>query len=85
MRILHILRQIHEEGVLAVAERQRASGHQVTLILLQDAVLSRPRFEGEIYACAEDVKARTGQVLYPTLDYDGIVRMIFEHERVISW
>lgn len=85
MRILHILRQIHEDRALAVAERQRASGHQVTLLLLQDAVLSRPRFGDEIYACAEDVKARTGQAPYPTLDYDGIARMIFEYERVVSW
>ena len=85
MRIVHLVRYLEEERVLVTAREQVRQGHEVTLLLLHDAVLSRPAFEGVILACRDDVVARGGQCPYPVVDYDGIVRLIGEHERVISW
>ena len=85
MKILHIIRHMGDSRALDTARAHQRQGHQVTLLLMQDAVLSRVRFAGEVVACQEDVSARTGRTRLSTVDYDGIVRMVFEHDRVISW
>jgi sulfur relay protein TusB/DsrH len=85
MKILHIIRNLEDHRAVATLKRQQEKGHSVTLLLLQDAVLSRLSWEGKILACQEDVQARTGTTRFPTVDYEEIVRLIFEHDRVISW
>ncbi|MBI2304921.1 MAG: hypothetical protein HYU86_09280 [Chloroflexi bacterium] len=101
MRILHILRNLDEKPVLSRAEGPVLSraegpvltiirehlkqGHQVTLLLLHDAVLGNFPVETSTFACLEDVRARGGKTNHPTLDYDDILRLIFDNERTISW
>ncbi|MDO8531150.1 MAG: hypothetical protein Q7T26_03130 [Dehalococcoidia bacterium] len=85
MRILHILRSLDDARAVETACAQREQGHDVALMLLHDAVLARPAFPGPVSACADDVRARGGHCAYPTVDYDAIVRMMFEHDRVVSW
>lgn len=85
MRILHILRSLDDARAVETARAQRDQGHDVALLLLHDAVLSRPAFPGPVSACADDVRARGGRCAYPTVDYDAIVRLMFEHDRVVSW
>ncbi|MBI2919401.1 MAG: hypothetical protein HYY01_15620 [Chloroflexi bacterium] len=85
LTILHVVRRVGDGEALAVARAQRAAGHQVTLLLLQDAVLDRPDFSGPVLTGAEDVQARGGRSTYPGLSYEAIVRLVFESQRVVSW
>lgn len=54
-------------------------------MLLHDAVLSRVTFEGEVLACQDDVLARGVKTRFETVDYNQIVSMIFDFDKVISW
>lgn len=85
MKLLHILRSLDDTRAVETARAQREQGHDVTLLLLHDAVLARPAFPGPVSACADDVSARGGYCAYPTVDYDAIIRLMVEHDRVISW
>ncbi|MCL4533566.1 MAG: hypothetical protein M1370_00175 [Bacteroidetes bacterium] len=85
MKVLHLLRSLDDERALATV-RTHAAEHPTSLLLLQDAVLDRiPAFQGTIYALAEDVAARGKVADYEEIDYDEMVRLIFRHDKVISW
>ncbi len=85
MKFLHILRSLDDARAVETARAQREMGHDVALLLLHDAVLARPAFPGPISACADDVIARGGHCAYSTVDYDGVIRLMAEHDRVVSW
>lgn len=85
MRILHILRDVEDSRAMHVAQQQHEAGHAVTLLLLHDAVLSDIRFRGQVLACETDALARQRHRKYETVDYENIVKMIFGHDKVISW
>lgn len=85
MKILHIVRDMEEALPLQVAGEQQGQGHDVTLLLLHDAVLRRVSFPGPVIACEDDLAARGVEGRYPAVDYRGIVQAILDHERVISW
>ncbi|MGE5619183.1 MAG: DsrH/TusB family sulfur relay protein [Sphingomonadaceae bacterium] len=85
MRALHILRSMEDERALATA-LSHAADHPTSLLLLQDAVLARvDGFPGPVYASAEDVAARGKGGTFREVDYEAIVNLIFEHDRVITW
>lgn len=85
MKVLHIVRAIDDQRALATAHAH-AQQHPTTLVLLQDAVLTRlPTFPGPVFACAEDVMARSKVGNYLEIDYDRIIQLIFEADRVITW
>lgn len=85
MRLLHIVRDMEEALPLRVAGEQQAQGHQVTVLLLHDAVLRQVSFPGRVLACEADMAARGVEGRYPAVDYRGIVQAIVDHDRVISW
>ncbi len=85
MNILHIVRDMTEALPLRVAAEQREQGHQVTLLLLHDAVLRKVEFPGPVLACEDDLLARGVAGRYPAVDYQGIIQTIQDHDRVISW
>ncbi len=85
MKTLHILRHLDDERALATAITH-AREHPTSILLLQDAVLARVAdFPGPVYASAEDVAARVNIAGYELVDYDRIVQLIFEHDKVITW
>lgn len=84
MKILHILRSVDEKRALETVHRQ-AAAHDVTVLLLQDAVFRRDLHGLSVFACDTDVAARGGSCPYPTKDYDEIIDLIAAHDRVISW
>ncbi|MGI5835769.1 MAG: hypothetical protein ACOX87_04665 [Chloroflexota bacterium] len=85
MKILHIIRKLDDQRALATA-RTHALEYPTAILLIQDAVLTRiDDFPGAIYACAEDVAARTPIGGYDEMDYDRIVQLLFEYDKVISW
>ncbi|MBI4302445.1 MAG: hypothetical protein HY664_07555, partial [Chloroflexi bacterium] len=69
----------------ATAGQQRQEGHEVTIVLLHDAVLSNLSWEGEMMACREDVLARDGNTRAKTVGYEEVVYAIFAHDKVVSW
>lgn len=85
LKILHLIRDIEETLPLEVAQAQRQQGHQVTLLLLHDAVLRSTAFSGPVFACRDDLQARGNPRPHATVDYAGIVQLIADHDRVISW
>lgn len=84
MKILHIIRDLNDERALQTA-RSHADKHQVTLLLLQDAVLSQLEWPNEVFACRDDVEARGGRPGFKEVGYREIVRMTFDHDRVVMW
>lgn len=84
MKILHVIREIDDMRAFETA-RAHSVEHQVTLVLLQDAVLSRFPWQGEVYACREDLEARDLKTEAREVEYREIVGMIFGHDRVIMW
>lgn len=84
MKILHIIREMDDRRALETA-RDHAGENDVTVVLLQDAVLSKVPWEGDIYACREDVEARGGAPKAKEVEYRELIRMIFGHDRVIMW
>lgn len=85
MRILHIIRHPDEAMGWQAAEAQAAQ-HEVTVLLLQDGVLSRRETALPLYASALDLDAR-GRVadrLKPLSDAE-IVEILTGHDRVVTW
>ncbi|HHT9152427.1 MAG TPA: DsrH/TusB family sulfur metabolism protein [Candidatus Hypogeohydataceae bacterium YC40] len=39
----------------------------------------------EVFALKDDVEARGVKASYPLLDYEGMLRLIFESDKVITW
>lgn len=85
MKILHLVRAMHYERVLATMRQQQEQGHDVTLVLLHDATLTTPAWQGTVLACRDDVMARTGHSPYALVDYSAIVGLIFDHARAVCW
>lgn len=97
MRIVHLIQRPGDARAWSAAVRHRAAGHDVRVILLQDAVLDRPEAvpaaaAGEagrgalaVVAGAVDLAARGLSGRWPALDDGGIVDLLYEAERVISW
>lgn len=84
MRILHLIREMDDQRAIATLKAQ-SEEHEVSVVLLHDAVLGASEMPGAIYACADDVRARNGNFSGELVDFDAIVRLIFEHDKVISW
>lgn len=88
MKILHLVRCPKENYPFEIAGLQScAGGHEVTVVLLQDAVMSgHPDVDGvAVFSGHEDLDARGLPAIGGTLDYDGIVKKIFEADRIINW
>ena len=88
MKILHIVREKGHELAISTALAQSTEASQkVTLLLIHDAVLTKADIAKclEVFALKDDVEARGVKVLYPLLDYKGMLGLVFESDRVITW
>lgn len=83
MKILHMVRNIRDAYPLEIAAAQRASGDEVKVLMLQDAVLSCTG-DKTTFCCKEDAEAR-GAGCGNQVDYGGIVKMVFEADIVNNW
>ncbi len=81
MKILHIIRNPNETIPLEIAKTQ-SKNNEVAILLLHDAVYAKPDLTA--YTCAKDAKAR-GVKEHECVDYDRIVEMLFEYDKVVSW
>lgn len=85
MRVVHLIARPGDARAWETAVRHEAAGHEVRVVLLQDAVTERPGTPLAVSACAADLEARGLGGRWPGLDYEGIVDLIYSAERVISW
>ncbi len=81
MKILHIIRNPNETTPLEIAKEQ-SKDNEVAILLLHDAVYAKPDLTA--FACARDAEAR-GVKAHECVDYDRIVEMLFEYDKVVSW
>ncbi|MBI5166845.1 MAG: hypothetical protein HY998_03755 [candidate division NC10 bacterium] len=84
MKILHIIRDPREQLALEVA-RYQADSREVSLLLIQDGVLADLMLDLPVYALTDDMEARGIQGRYLLVSYPEVVRLIFEHDKVIIW
>jgi len=80
--MLHIITDPNDPLPLALTEQGGASS--ATILLLQDGVFAQVE-RGDVYACADDVRARGVASPYTLVDYDGIIDLIFRHDKAICW
>jgi hypothetical protein len=83
MKILHMIRQNHDSYPMDIASAQKAAGDDVKVVLLHDAVLSCAG-NASTFCCKEDAEAR-GVSCGNQVDYQGIVKMIFDADIVSNW
>ena len=83
-KTLHIIRKIGDKLAQEVIDHESAKG-DVSVLLIQDGVLSRLYWPGDVYASVSDVEARGLNTSYKLVDYSTICQLIIDHEKVIVW
>ncbi len=84
MKTLHIIRKAGDKLGQEVIDHESAKG-DVSVLLIQDGVLSRLYWSGDVYASVSDVEARSLNTSYKLVDYSTICQLIIDHEKVIVW
>lgn len=84
MSILHLVRHPDDERAFQTAAAHAAE-HEVTVVLLQDAVYRGALPGVRTVVCEADLSSRQTSSECETVDYDAIVQLIASHDRVISW
>ncbi len=84
MKILHILRREEDQLVREIIEHDK-TGENLSVLLIQDGVLSKLREEDSVFASVNDVEARGLHVNCNLVDYPAICKLIIEHDKVIVW
>jgi sulfur relay protein TusB/DsrH len=86
MKVLHIIRSSDDPlAKRVIADISGAAGAEQTLLLMQDGVYTNPQGAANVFACSDDVAARGVTTDIPLVEYDRIVEMIFENDKVITW
>ena len=84
MSILHLVRHPNDERAFATIAAQ-ATETDVTVIYLQDAVYREPIPGVRTFVCARDWEARRPKTTREQVDYDQIVALMTQHDKVITW
>lgn len=86
MKFLHVLRTIGDRLPLELARSQQGR-HEVSLLLMQDAVWASHALGENLpaYALRADLEARGLPVGPSAVDYDDAIRLMAEHDRVVVW
>ncbi len=91
MKTLHIIKE--KDHALAIstareqAEQSSMAENDLTILLIHDAVLTAGDSLKGLRAMVlkDDAAARAVELPYPSVDYDGMLRLIFEADKVICW
>lgn len=84
MHIVHLLRDPADERAARTISQQAAE-HKVTVVLLQDAVYASPIRGVSTVACQDDCQYRRVDTWSDTRDYHGIVNLLAQADRIVSW
>ncbi len=84
-KILHIIKDMNDHVSIDIAKKQ-ADTNEIGLLFIHDAVLGdlSPDF-AKVYVLDADVQARNLNVEAETVDYNGMVQLLFEYDKVVSW
>ena len=86
MKVLHIIRNADDPLAKRIIDEIEAdNGSEQTLLLIQDGVYTNPQSSARVFACSDDVAARGVTTDIPLVEYDRIVEMVFESDKVITW
>lgn len=84
-KILHIIKDMDDSVPIDIAKKQ-ADTNEVGLLFIHDAVLGNLSFDfAKVYALDADVRARNLNVEAETVDHNGMVQLLFEYDKVVSW
>ena len=84
-KILHIIKDQNDLTPIEVAKKQ-ADANEIGLLFIHDAVLGDLSFEfAKVYALDADVQARNLIVEAEIVDYNEMVQLLFEYDKVVSW
>jgi ABC-type uncharacterized transport system ATPase subunit len=84
MRFLHILRSSPDRWTMEIIARH-VECFDVTIILIQDAVMTEEKLPGRVFILDDGNSIRKGHVDGIKIGYSYMVKAIFEHDRVILW
>ncbi|MBW6470253.1 MAG: DsrH/TusB family sulfur metabolism protein [Methanosarcinaceae archaeon] len=84
-KILHIIKDMNDTIPIDIAKKQ-ADENEIGLLYIHDAVLGdlSPDF-AKVYVLDADVQARGLNLEAETVDYNGMVHLLFEYDKVVSW
>ena len=86
MKVLHIIRNAADPLAKRIIEEIGGDNSaEQTLLLIQDGVYTNPQGSARVFACSDDVAARGVTTDIALVEYDRIVEMVFEHDKVITW
>ncbi len=91
MKILHVIKERDHALAISTVREQTvlppAAENDVTVLLIHDAVLTaEDRLKGlRVTALKDDAAARAAEPPYPSVDYNGMLKLVFESDRVICW
>ncbi|MEE9200091.1 MAG: DsrH/TusB family sulfur metabolism protein [Candidatus Brocadiales bacterium] len=97
MKTLHIIREKDHALAISTARDQAgpasAAGNELAVLLIHDAVLTgEDRLGGlsatvtvTIMVLKDDAAARAVESPYPSIDYDGMLKLVFDSDKVICW
>jgi len=84
VNILHIIKDSSDSYPFSIIEIQKKD-HNVTVLLIHDAVYISEDKGVKTVACKADVLARGIHSPWELLDYEDMVELIFQCDRVICW
>ena len=84
-KILHIIKDLNEPVAIDIAKKQ-ADTNEIGLLFIHDAVLGDLSSDfAKVYALDADIQARNLNVDADIVDYGGMVQLLFEYDKIISW
>ena len=84
-KILHIIKDLNDPTPIDIAKKQ-ADSNEIGLLFIHDAVLGNLSSDfAKVYVLDADVRARNLNIEGEIVDYDEMVQLLFEYDKVVSW
>ncbi len=84
MKVLYILRKQPDELAKEMIEKQSPE-HEITVVLIQDAVLMQENLPGHVLALDDDARKRSVPQNIPKIGYEELLSLIFKNDRTLCW
>ncbi|MEE9529794.1 MAG: hypothetical protein V3W52_02290 [Syntrophobacteria bacterium] len=84
MKILYILRK-QPDGLAKEMIEKQSHEHEITVVLIQEAVLMKENLPGHVLALDDDVRKRSVSQNIPKIGYEELLSLIFKNDRTLCW
>ena len=84
MKILYILRK-QPDGLAKEMIEIQSHEHEITVVLIQEAVLMKENLSGHVLALDDDVRKRSVSQNIPKIGYEELLSLIFKNDRTLCW